>query len=247
MNSGLASIVPDWLAPPRVRAAVTTRRGGVSQGPYGSFNLAQHVGDDPDAVAENRRRLRDALKLPGEPKWLNQVHGTRVVQAPCAGTPAADAAFTDDAGTVCAIMTADCLPVLLCDERGIVVGAAHAGWRGLAGGVLEATVAGMAVGPRRLLAWLGPAIGPYAFEVGEDVRQAFLASDPGAGACFETAPAAGKLFCDLYGLARRRLHAAGVERVYGGGRCTYSEPQSFFSYRRDRECGRMASLIWLED
>lgn len=237
-------IVPDWPAPPGVRALVTTRHGGVSAGPYASLNLGRHVGDDPAAVAENRRRL--GTLLPAEPVWLQQVHGTGVADAgSCAGMPEADAAFARRAGVVCAILTADCLPVLLCDGEGTVVAAAHAGWRGLAAGVLEATVAAMAVEPGRLLAWLGPAIGPAAFEVGEDVRTAFVAGDDGAAAAF-TPGRPGKWFADLYALARRRLERAGVARVWGGGACTYAEPGRFYSFRRERDTGRMASLVWIE-
>ncbi|MDD3352736.1 peptidoglycan editing factor PgeF [Zoogloea sp.] len=238
-------ISPDWPAPVRVRALSTTRAGGVSQAPYASLNLGTHVGDRPEAVAENRRLL--AAHLPAEPCWLNQVHGARVVDAAGpGGLPDADAAFARETGQVCAVMTADCLPVLLCDRSGQVVAAAHAGWRGLHGGVLEATVGAMAVPSSQILAWLGPAIGPDAFEVGEEVRARFMALDPASAKAFRPAPAHGKWMADLYLLARQRLAALGVSAVHGGGACTVSDAQRFFSYRRDGTTGRMASLIWLE-
>jgi len=239
----IAPIVPDWPAPASVRALVTTRTGGVSAGAYASLNLATHVGDDPAAVAENRRRLR--AHLPAEPLWLTQVHGVTVVRADDAVEGAeADAAFTRRAGAVCAVLTADCLPVLLCNDVGTVVAAAHAGWRGLAGGVIEAAVRAMNEPPPRLLAWLGPAIGPQAFEVGAEVRAAFLAHSPDAAAVF-TAKENGKWLADLYRLAEQRLNALGVERVFGGGFCTFNETERFYSYRREGNTGRMASLIWL--
>lgn len=227
-------LIPDWPVPGRVRALVTTRALG---------NLAGHVGDDPDVVAANRARLR--RHLPAEPMWLSQVHGTRCVDARSSTTGAeADAVFARGGDAVCAVLTADCLPVLLCDEGGEVVAAAHAGWRGLAAGVIEATVAAMAVSGERLLAWLGPAIGPTAFEVGEDVRLAFTAADPGAAVAFG-ARDGGKWSCDLYALARRRLNAIGIERIHGGDRCTFTEREFFFSYRREGATGRMASLVWI--
>ncbi|MEJ2646720.1 MAG: peptidoglycan editing factor PgeF [Gammaproteobacteria bacterium] len=239
-------IVPDWPALPAVRAASTTRRGGVSAAPYSNWNLAEHVGDDPRAVQSNRQRLRERLALPDEPCWLRQVHGVRVL-AVAAGQPSteADAAWTPMPGRVCAVLTADCLPVLFCDRRGTRVAAAHAGWRGLAAGVLEATLRAMGVAPQELLVWLGPAIGPAAFEVGVEVRDAFVGADAGAGEAFRAGPD-GRWYADLYALARRRLAAAGVVEVYGGGLCTYSDPERFFSYRRDGATGRMASLIWLD-
>jgi YfiH family protein len=236
-------IFPAWPAPARVRALTTTRRGGVSVGPYRDFNLGAHVGDDPGAVAENRRRLRTAL--PAEPVWLSQVHGTRCVRAESTLPGAeADACVTREPGRVCAVMTADCLPVLLCDRAGTVVGIAHAGWRGLLAGVIEATAAAMEAAPGELLAWLGPAIGPAAFEVGEEVRTAFAAVDPAAAAAF--APRGnGKWLADIYALARLRLSALGVASVHGGGFCTVTDADRLFSYRRDGTTGRMASLIWL--
>jgi YfiH family protein len=240
-------LFPDWPAPPSVRAALTTRHGGVSAAPWDSLNLAAHVGDDPAHVAENRRRLRAHLDLPAEPFWLRQVHGCDVAQAgasdgvaPCS----ADASVATTPGLVCAVLTADCLPVLFCDRLGSWVAAAHAGWRGLAAGVLERTVQRAPASPGELLAWLGPAIGPQAFEVGPEVREAFVAADPGAADCFSVSPA-GRWLADLYGLARRRLAACGVGWVGGGGLCTYTDSDRFFSFRRDGTTGRMASLIWL--
>lgn len=238
-------IVPDWPAPSNVRALVTTRGGGVSASPYGSFNLGAHVGDLPEAVAENRSRLR--CLLPDEPVWLDQVHGTTVLEADCAaGLAQADASLARRPGVVCSVMTADCLPVLFCDDTGSVVAAAHAGWRGLAAGVLEATVARMAVAPECVLAWLGPAIGPTAFEVGAEVRDAFVAADPGAAEAFVGHQQPDKWLADLFMLARRRLVRAGVSRVYGGGLCTVSDVARFYSYRRDGVTGRFASMVWRE-
>lgn len=225
---------------------MTTRVGGVSQAPWTSFNLGGHVGDDPVHVVANRARLR--RQLPAEPGWLRQVHGARVVELGRAPDPEADAAFTRVPGQVCAVLTADCLPVLFCDRAGSVVAAAHAGWRGLAAGVLEATVAAMAVAPGDILAWMGAAIGPQAFEVGDEVREAFIGQHTGAAAAFLPHPAghAGKWLADIYRLARIRLAHAGVQAIHGGGRCTFSEAESFYSYRRDGVTGRMAALIWLE-
>lgn len=237
-------IVPDWPVPIHVRAAQTTRIGGVSQAPYDTLNLGLHVDDDSEAVIRNRRRLQQHLQLSAEPTWLTQVHGTDVVDA-TAGPATADASWTDRPGTVCTIMTADCLPVLFCDTAGTVVAAAHAGWRGLVNGVLEATVGAMRRPPGRLLAWLGPAIGPEEFEVGDEVRQQFLAADRTSHRCFRPSPQ-GRWLADLYELARRRLARIGIQAVYGGGFCTVRQPELFFSYRRDGRTGRMATLIWLE-
>jgi YfiH family protein len=239
-------IQPEWPAPGNVRCASTTRGGGVSKAPYESFNLAGHVGDTAAAVSENRARLQRRLQLPDQPLWLEQVHGCKVVDVADADVlPAADASVSRLPGRVCAVMTADCLPVLFCDRAGTAVGAAHAGWRGLAAGVLEATVAALGVAPASLLAWLGPAIGPEAFEVGYEVRDAVTRRHAGAVAGFARGHN-GRWLADIYRLARMRLEAAGVSAVYGGGFCTYSEPERFYSYRRDRVTGRMASLIWLE-
>jgi YfiH family protein len=237
-------IIPDWPAPPAVKAFITTRAGGVSQGAFASFNLGLRAGDDTQAVAANRERLR-AL-LPAEPKWLRQVHGAQVVDADAlTDVPEADAAVARKPGTVCAVMVADCVPVLLADRAGTAVAVAHAGWRGLASGVVEKTIARMALPPERLLAFLGPGIGPRAFEVGADVRDAFLARDPQSGEAF--APhAPGKWLANLFELARRQLAAAGVAIIHGGGLCTHTDARRFYSYRRDRETGRMAALIWIQ-
>ena len=235
-------IRPDWPAPANVHALVTTRSGGVSGGPYASLNLGDHVGDVPAAVVTNRRRLRDSL--PADPTWLRQVHGIRCVDA--AQTPPdseADAAWTNAPGVVCAVLTADCLPVLLCDDAGTVVAAAHAGWRGLAAGVIESTVRSMNVPGERLIAWLGPAIGPQRFEVGDEVRARFAAHDPQAASAF-IPHGEGKWLCDIYRLARQRLAALGVCRLAGADFCTVRDADRFYSYRRDGVTGRMASLIW---
>ncbi len=233
---------PDWPAPPKVRAWVT-QRGGPAR--YGTLNLATHVGDDASAVAANRARLRAMLRLPTEPSWLEQVHGTRVVDLDRAPAGTADGAVTARVGTVCAVLTADCLPVLLCDRAGSRVGVAHAGWRGLLDGVLPAAVSAIGVPPSKLLAWLGPAIAQPAFEVGSEVRDAFIARDPGVAPRF-VANARGRWQADLYGLARDSLSAAGVSAVHGGGFCTFTEADRFFSHRREAPCGRMATLIWLD-
>ncbi|MBM5812358.1 MAG: peptidoglycan editing factor PgeF [Gammaproteobacteria bacterium] len=244
MDPELQFLRPDWPAPPSVRAVVSTRAGGVSRGHWAGLNLADHVGDDPDAVAENRRRLRAALALPAEPFWLTQVHGTVVAVAGGAERPPADAGITREPGRVCATLTADCLPVLFASRSGDRVGIAHAGWRGLADGVVEATVRSLGGDPTELLAWLGPAIGPQSFEVGPDVRDAFLAVAASAAAhCRPTAP--DRWLVDLYGIARQRLAACGVTAVFGGGLCTYRDGARFYSFRRDATTGRMASLIWL--
>jgi polyphenol oxidase len=235
-------IVPDWPAPANVKAFITTRAGGISTGPYARFNLGGRTADDPLAVEANRQRLR--ATLPGEPKWLRQVHGADVVDADTlADIPDADAAVARAPGTVCAVLVADCIPVLLADRAGSAVAVAHAGWRGLARGVLERTVERLARPPAELLAYLGPGIGPGAFEVGADVRDAFLATDAGAEAAF--APRSpGKWMADLFLLARQRLARCGVGHVYGGEWCTHSDPRRFYSYRRDGATGRMAALIW---
>jgi YfiH family protein len=229
-----------------VRAGTTTRRGGVSEGAYASLNLAAHVGDSPEHVAENRRRLKTALRLPADPAWLQQVHGTAVLNVAGARTGCeGDAGYVEHGGAVCAVLTADCLPVLLCDDRGTRVAAAHAGWRGLLHGVIENAVRALRRPGNEVLAWLGPAIGPQAFEVGEEVRAAFLAVDPAAADAFTPSPR-GRWLADIYDLARRRLAAVHVTAVYGGHWCTVNEPGRFYSYRRDGVTGRMASLIWLE-
>lgn len=247
-------IFPTWPVPTWVRAVCTTRHGGVSEPPFDQQNLAAHVGDDAGAVRDNRANLVRVLGLAREPAWLAQVHGATVVRAEkvaerAGGTPPdADASVTSRAGHACAVLVADCLPVLFCDRSGHRVGAAHAGWRGLAGGVLEATVDAMGVAPASVLAWLGPAIGPERFEVGREVRSAFVDQDLGAAECFRLMPGTdgAKYLCDLFKLARRRLARIGVTQVHGGGICTASDPASFYSYRRDGRTGRMAALIWMQ-
>ena len=236
-------IVPDWPAPANVKALQSTRKGGASAEPYNSFNLGSHVGDNPLVV--NRNRMQLANLMPSEPVWLNQVHGVTVVDAGQAGClPEADAIVSMYRGAVCVVMTADCLPVLLCDDKGSVVAAAHAGWRGLCDGVLEATVKEMKVPATTLLAWLGPAIGPAGFEVGEEVRAAFIAKQPEAEAAFVPGNP-GKWLADIYQLARLRLYALGIQRIYGGDLCTLSDAERFYSYRRDGVTGRMGTFVWL--
>ena len=240
-------IAAPWPAAARVRALTTVRSGGVSAAPFATFNLGAHVGDDPAAVRANRARLRTGLALPAEPLWLTQVHGTRVVAAAATqpGTEA-DGSFTDCAGVVCAVLTADCLPVFLCNRAATRVAVVHAGWRGLAAGVVEQGLAAMGIsGGDQVLAWLGPAIGPQAFEVGDEVRQAFVRLQPEAAMAFQK-NTSGRYYADIYALARLRLAALGVTQVYGGKYCTYTERQQFFSYRRDGQTGRMAALIWLD-
>lgn len=241
-----AFIVPDWPAPHGVRAASTLRTGGVSRAPYDSFNLAAHVGDDPANVAENRQRLRRELQLAVEPSWLQQVHGTRVVRA-AESSPEqpADGAVALEPGPICAVMTADCLPVLFCSRDGRRVGVAHAGWRGLAAGVLEETARALDTPGEELMCWLGPAIEPEHFEVGPEVRAAFVDRDAAAARAFVPL-AQGKWLADLYDLARLRLGRLGVQSIHGGERGTFRERAAFFSYRRDGRCGRMATLIWIE-
>lgn len=239
-------LIPDWPAPACVRALSTTRPEGESSGSYASMNLALHVGDDPQRVMANRLRLEQLVCH--VPLWMQQVHGVYVANADAASQGVeADAAVARKPGKVCTVMTADCLPVLFCDASGQVVAAAHAGWRGLAGGVLENTLRAMNVDAAQVMAWLGPAISQQIYEVGEDVRTAFLGVAPQAASAFIPAGSAGKYFADLYALARQRLHAAGVDRIYGGEHCTYRESDTFFSARRDGvRSGRQASLIWLE-
>ncbi|MBX9962020.1 MAG: peptidoglycan editing factor PgeF [Burkholderiales bacterium] len=237
-------ITPDWPAPPRVRALVTTRSGGVSIGPYASLNLGIAVNDDPKAVAENRARVR--AHLPEEPRWLKQVHGATVVAGESVSALVeADASVTRTPGVVCVIQMADCMPVLLATRDGSVIGIAHAGWRGLAGGVVERTIEAMRADPAAMIAWLGPAIGPNTFEVGDEVRAAFVAADPAAVDAFRPLKT-GKWLADLFTLARQRLARAGLTAVHGGGLCTVSDPTRFFSHRRDRLTGRMGAFLWLE-
>ena len=253
-------IVPDWPAPRRVRALVTTRSGGVSTGAFAGLNLGERVGDDPECVARNRAIVRACL--PAAPQWMRQVHGTAVIElradasadvaadiradadADAKAEVEADAAVARAPRQVCAVLTADCLPVLLCHRDGSVVGIAHAGWRGLAAGVIDAVVRAMNAPPGNLMAYLGPGIGPRAYEVGGEVREVFVRQDVRAAAAFAPLPG-GKFLADLYALARQRLAAAGVGEIHGGEFCTLSEAR-FFSFRRDRNTGRMASLIWIE-
>lgn len=245
-------IVPQWPAPARVAALTTTRAGGISKGAWSGMNLALHVADDAAHVAHNRHELAQSQGLPAEPVWLSQVHGREVLQldpaTAAADTPyEADAAWTTATGLVCCVMTADCLPVFLCDTAGSRVGIAHAGWRGLAGGVIEATVAAMRTGEaqQQFIAWLGPAISQSAYEVGAEVRAACVAREPALAAAF--APNAnGRWQADLYAMARLLLARSGVSAVYGGDFCTKRDARRFFSHRREAPCGRMASLIWLE-
>jgi len=241
----LRFIEPDWPAPKTVRAVATTRVGGVSVGPYASLNLGAHVGDDAHAVSENRLRVRTALGLPHDPLWLNQVHGAAVVEAvPHATSPMADAAFSRSRGPVCAVQTADCLPALFCDRDGTCVAAAHAGWRGLAAGVLSSALNAMRVAPDRVLAWLGPAIEQEAFEVGPEVREQFIARSADNRDAFK-ANERGRWQADLYDLARRELARLGVTQVFGGGFRCYADRDRFYSYRRDGKTGRMATMIWM--
>lgn len=238
-------ILPDWPAPQRVRACSTTRKGGVSQTPYASLNLGAHVGDRPEAVLDNRQRLVTLADLPAMPQWLNQVHGTQVISlaSSASDVPTGDAAYTNQPGLVCAVMTADCLPVLFCSKSGDEVAAAHAGWRGLCSGVLEATLRHFRAPTSSVMAWLGPAIGPQAFEVGPEVRDAFIEQHPAAADAFIAKD--NKFIADIYQLARLRLQAQGVTKIFGGDACTVTQADKFFSYRRDGTTGRMASLIWL--
>ena len=238
-------IYPECPFPANVRACSSTRIGGYSQAPWESLNLGAHVGDEPQTVQRNRQQLVETLQLPSMPVWLEQVHGTEVLkldhQRP--NSVQADAVYTRERGVVCAVMTADCLPVLFYSADGQEVAAAHAGWRGLSAGVLEATLEAFSAQPAEITAWLGPAIGPTAFEVGAEVRDVFCAQNANAAAAFHAA--GDKFYADLWMLATQRLQAAGVHNIYGGGRCTFSEKEQFFSYRRDGITGRMASLIWL--
>jgi polyphenol oxidase len=250
--SGPGWMNPDWRCPPRVRSAFSLRTGGVSAAPFDSLNLGAHVGDSATAVAENRRRLALALALPAAPLWLHQQHGTVVVDAdrlaPGAEPPPADAAVTQRPGRVLAVLVADCVPVLLARADGSAIAVAHAGWRGLCDGVIEAAVGALRAGDpgsAPTCAWLGPSIGPAHFEVGEEVRAAFVARDAAAAAAF-LPNARGRWQCDLHALARRRLAALGVGAVDGAIGCTAGHPARYFSFRRDRTTGRMAALVWLQ-
>jgi YfiH family protein len=245
MSSEIHWLEPDWPVPPRVRVISTLRTGGVSTGPYASLNLAAHVGDRAEAVVENRRRLREAATLPGEPLWLEQVHGVDVlVHEGTAASRSADASVAFVPARVCAVLTADCLPIVLADRAGTRVGVAHAGWRGLLAGVVEAIIARLGSEPGDLVAWLGPAIGAGAFEVGAEVRDAYARRSAGLAAAF-VANDRGRFNADLCGLARAILAGAGVDAVHGGGWCTHTEAARFYSFRRDGVTGRMATLAWL--
>lgn len=235
----------DWPAPKNVRTCVTTRLGGHSEGVWRGFNLGDHVGDDPAHVAANRAELEQALGC--RPAWLKQVHGVDVCRADPSRVCEADASWTDEAGVACTIMTADCLPALFCTRDGKRVAAAHAGWRGLLDGVLEQTVDTLGGSSDDILVWLGPAIGPTAFEVGAEVRDAFIDADPQAASAFVPSERDGHWLADIYQLARQRLAAAGVQQTYGGGECTFTDAERFYSYRRDGQTGRLASLIWLAE
>ena len=243
----IETLRPQWPAQPRVQALCSTRLGGVSTGSWSSLNLGIRCGDEAGAVSENRRHLVDALQLPAEPCWLQQVHGITVISLPAVGIePQADASFTTQPGVVCAVLTADCLPVLLCDDSATVVAAAHAGWRGLAAGVLESTVKALPVAASELMAWLGPAIGPEAFEVGDQVRDAFIAADAAAQGAFVPSHRPGHWYADLFALARQRLRHIGVSRCFGDDLSTHADARRFFSHRRDRVTGRQAAMIWLK-
>jgi YfiH family protein len=243
-RDGLYLLMPDWPAPAHVKAVTTTRQGGVSKGPYDSLNLAMHVGDDPVAVKNNRSRVKEVLELPDEPAWLTQVHGSHIADAATCIDDEADGSYSYQQGVVCTVLTADCLPLLLCDRQGKRVAAAHAGWKGLAAGVIEAAVSSLQRDPGEIYAWLGPAIGPGMFEVGSEVRDIFIEIDITAESAFM--PKTGdKWLADIYQLAWQRLAALGVSHVYGGNYCTYTQDDWFYSYRRDGVTGRMASMIWL--
>jgi polyphenol oxidase len=245
--TGPGWITPEWPAPTNVRALSTLRTGGVSEGKYASLNLATHVGDERDAVIRNRALLKDAAQLPAEPIWLEQVHGSLVwvASGSVASPPVADASVARTRQQICTILTADCLPVLFCDLDGTAVGAAHAGWRGLAGGVLSETLREMGSPPARVIAWMGPAIEQSAFEVGDEVREQFIGRSPQHAQAFSPNER-GRWQADLYDLARRELNALGVACVYGGDFSVYAQPERFYSYRRDKQTGRMATMIWLD-
>ena len=246
MNSEPDLIVPDWPAPARVRAVSTTRAGGFSLAPWDSFNLGGHVSDDPERVEQNRLKLARYVGIPLPAfSFMNQVHGTDIAELPHNPPVQADGCVTSEARVPCLVMTADCLPVLLCNRDGSRVAAAHAGWRGLCSGVLEQAVARFEE-PADVMAWLGPAIGPGQFEVGAEVREAFMEKDAEACEAFIPSATPGHFMADLYQLARQRLISAGLSQIYGGHWCTFSEPDRFFSFRRDGVTGRMASLIFID-
>ena len=242
-------ITPSWPAPSGIRTVTTTRMGGESRAPYASLNLGAGTGDAPDTVARNRARVLSTLGIEREPCWLDQVHGSTAVRAACYDSaPRADASVGDAGSPPCAILTADCLPVVLCDTSGTRVGIAHAGWRGLANGVIASCVALMQRPGRELLAWLGPAIGPESYEVGPEVRKACLTAAPGARCAFLPSPSGtSRWLADLYAVAGYQLQSLGIVRIYGGGFCTYRDQSRFFSYRRDGATGRFATLAWIDD
>lgn len=241
-----AVIQPNWPAPKNIQAYTTTRNGGVSNTPYDSFNLATYVGDDLAAVEKNRTLLQTALQLPNTPLWLTQTHSIDVVQTDLQPTNIeADASYTKQPHIVCAVQTADCLPLLICDRAGTTVAAVHAGWKGLGAGIIENTVQQLKIPAQELLVWLGPAIGPTVFEVGTEVYELFTAHDANAAQGFKSIDT-NKWLADIYLLAKQRLHACDVNAIYGGEFCTYTDSERFFSYRRDQQTGRMASLIWIE-
>ena len=253
MTEGIVLIEPQWPAPDSVRAAVTTRRGGMSTGCWQGLNLGTHVGDEHTAVVANRQTIRESLSLPSEPIWLNQVHGTQVVEvtAETDHLPTADASISRHAGTVCAVMTADCLPLLLCDQQGKEWAAVHCGWRGLCDGLVQKAVSRFKAAPEQLLAWMGPAIGQASFQVGQEVRDAFTAAAPSLAisdklsqAFIEDSSAPDRYLADLYSITHTLLNAANVTAVYGGGFDTYTDAERFYSYRRDGQTGRFATLIW---
>lgn len=244
-DTALEWILPDWAAPAQIHAVATTRAGGVSANGYSSLNLASHVGDEPGAVTANRQRLRAALRLPAEPEWLEQTHSTRVIDLSREAARTGDAAITRQPRQIAVVMTADCLPVLLCNQHGTEVAAAHAGWRGLHAGILEHTVKRMHSAPAQILAWLGPAISQAHFEVGEEVRDAFIRHDEQAASAF-LLNKPGHYLADLYQLARQRLKKTGIGHISGGQSCTYAEANQFFSFRREAKTGRQASLIWID-
>jgi len=247
-SAELAVIEADWAAPPSIQALTTTRTGGSSKAPFDTLNIGDHVDDDPRDVARNRKYVKKELKLPSKPIWLNQVHGARVAEVAkdTSGTiPTADAAVTRDRGCVLAVMTADCLPVILCSPEHSVVAAVHGGWRSLAADILQNTVTAMDCPPSSIHAWLGPAIGPDKFAVGDDVFNAFVAKDWQMADCFKTTDQQ-KFMADLYAIARRSLSTLGVEYISGGSHCTYTESDTFYSYRREAKTGRMVTLTWME-
>ena len=243
----IQSITPDWPAPPSIHALTTTRKGGVSQGNFASFNLASHVLDDPNAIIQNRRRLRTYFNLPSEPLWLNQQHSDIILtEASYSPNTIADGLYTHHSHILCTVLTADCLPILLCNQNGTEVAALHGGWRGLTNEIIEKGIACFESPSFTLLAWLGPAIGPEQFEIGNEVRELFIRHDPRSTTAFQPLKQREKWLANLYELARQRLIQCGVKQIYGGNYCTYTNDNLFYSYRRHHPTGRMATLIWIE-